>query len=68
MPEKTPRWLSLASAADALDESTKALRRKLERAAKRSDDGAIEANLGVGIRGRKLGRLWKVCFSDGWLR
>jgi hypothetical protein len=64
---KTPRWLSLASAAATLNETPKALRNKLERAARRANDGAIEAELNGGVRGRKLGRLWKVRLSESWL-
>ncbi len=62
-----PHWLSLGTAAERLDETTKALRSKLERAARRAADGAIVAELEGGVRGRKLGRLWKVRLEGGWL-
>jgi hypothetical protein len=53
------RWLSVQSAADILGLTPAALRKSLDRRAVRSPDGAIEAELD-GVRGRKLGRLWRV--------
>jgi len=58
-------WLPLLTAAEHLGESADSLRKKLERASKRSVDGVVEAELD-GITARKLGRLWKLRLSDGW--
>jgi hypothetical protein len=58
-------WLPLLKAAAHLGESPDSLRKKLERASKRSPDGVIEAVLD-GITARKLGRLWKLRLADGW--
>jgi hypothetical protein len=55
----------LLTAAEHLGESVDSLRKKLERASKRSVDGGVEAELD-GLRARKLGRLWKVRLSSGW--
>jgi hypothetical protein len=38
----------------------------LERRAVKAVDGGIEANVD-GVRARKLGRLWRVRFSEAWL-
>ena len=58
-------WLPLLNAAEHLGESADSLRKKLDRASRRSTDGAVESQLS-GITGRKLGRLWKVRLSPGW--
>jgi len=63
-PNSQP-WLSLLTAAEHLGESADSLRKKLERASVRAEDGTVEANLD-GIRARKLGRLWKIRLSAGW--
>lgn len=63
----SPRWLSVANAADILDLTPTALRRTLERRAVRSPDGSVEADLD-GVRARKFGRLWRVFLDEGWLR
>jgi hypothetical protein len=60
-----PSWLPLLAAAQHLGESADSLRKKLERAAVKSADGGVEAELD-GLRARKLGRLWKVRLSDAW--
>ena len=62
----TKGWTSLARAAAALDMTDAALRRALERRAVRAPDGGIEAELD-GVRGRKLGRLWRVQLGERWL-
>jgi hypothetical protein len=59
------RWLSLQSAADILGLTAAALRKSLDRRAVRSADGGIEAEID-GVRGRKLGRLWRVMLSPAW--
>jgi hypothetical protein len=58
-------WTSLDRAAQALGMSAPALRKALDRRAARVADGGIEAEL-HGVRGRKLGRLWRVTFSAAW--
>ena len=59
------RWISLQSAADLLGLTATALRKSLDRRAMRRPDGGIEAELD-GVRGRKLGRLWRVTLSPAW--
>jgi hypothetical protein len=59
------RWLSLPVAATHLGASPDALRRMLERRAVRAPDGCTEAEVD-GVRGRKLGKLWKVRLSAAW--
>ncbi len=59
------RWVSLQAAAEILGLSAPALRKTLERRAVRVVDGAIEAEVD-GVRGRKLGRLWRVMLSSAW--
>ncbi len=60
-------WISIARAAEILDETTETLRKKLQRA-KRSvaADGVVEVSID-GIRARRLGRHWKVQLSAGWM-
>ncbi len=58
-------WLGIHRAAEVLDEDAESLRKKLERASKRHADGHVEAEIN-GIRGRKLGHLWKVRLPSGW--
>jgi hypothetical protein len=60
------RWISLQSAADLLGLTPAALRKALDRRAARAVDGGIEAELD-GVRGRKLGRLWRVALSPAWM-
>ena len=63
----TAIWMSLEEAAPRLGVSTEALKKRLQLVAKRSTtDGAIEARPAPGIKGRKLGRFWRVCLSEGW--
>jgi len=50
-----------------LGESPESLRKKLVRASRKTADGVVEAEFD-GTRARKLGRIWKVRFSRGWLR
>lgn len=49
-----------------LGTSPDALRRMLERRAVKAADGGIEADVN-GVRGRKLGRIWRVRLSEAWL-
>lgn len=66
MTSSTPlRWISLQSAADLLGLTAAALRKSLDRRAVRTPDGGIEAEID-GVRGRKLGRLWRVTLSCAW--
>lgn len=60
-----PTWLGIPRAAELLDEEPESLRKKLERVARKGADGQIESDLS-GLRGRKLGRLWKVQIPAGW--
>jgi len=64
--EARPLWCSLPAAAALLGMAPEALRRSLERHAVRAPDGGTEASLD-GVRGRKLGRCWRVSLSDRWL-
>jgi hypothetical protein len=59
------RWLSLHAAAELLGLTPAALRKSLDRRAMRRPDGGIEAEID-GVRGRKLGRLWRVTLSPAW--
>ncbi len=63
--EAPVQWLSVQSAADLLGLTAAALRKSLDRRAVRSPDGGVEADLD-GVRGRKLGRLWRVALSAAW--
>ena len=66
MTSPTPlRWISLQSAADLLGLTAAALRKSLDRRSVRTSDGGIEAEID-GVRGRKLGRLWRVTLSCAW--
>lgn len=60
-----PRWLSLAAAAVSLDMRPGALRRTLERRARRAADGVVEAAFD-GIRARKFAGRWRVRLGPGW--
>ena len=60
------RWMAVRDAANLLALTEEALRKALERAAVRAPDGGTEAHLD-GVRGRKLGRRWRVQLSDAWL-
>jgi hypothetical protein len=60
------RWVGLQKATEILGEpSPKALRKKFDRASKRTQDGGVEANVS-GVRARKFGRMWKVQLSAAW--
>ncbi len=58
-------WLGIQRAAELLDEDPESLRKKLERAAKRTPEGHVESEID-GVRGRKFARLWKVQLPPGW--
>lgn len=64
-PRVPLRWLTLHDAAQVLGLSSAALRKQLERRARRASDGGIEANID-GVRARKFGKLWRVSFGEGW--
>ena len=59
------RWISTAEAAGVLGIDEVTLRRKCDRGARKTLDGAIEASFD-GIRARKLGRLWRLLLGAGW--
>ena len=68
---RTPLLLALlcdATRSGLEPASTRAalIRASLERHAVRAPDGVIEATID-GVRARKLGRLWRVAFSERWL-
>lgn len=66
-PPKQPAfWMTVEQGAVVLAMSSEALRRSLERKAVRAPDGGVEASWD-GIRGRKLGRLWRVSLSERWM-
>lgn len=60
------RWLCIARAASIIDSTPGALRRALERRARRDADGVVRAELD-GIRARKLGGRWRVLLGAEWL-
>lgn len=60
-------WMSVRAAATMLGFTAVSLRRAIERNARRSVDGTIEASFD-GLRARKLGRTWRVQLSDAWAR
>jgi hypothetical protein len=59
------RWYALRDAAHALGLSPGALRKLLERRAKRSRDGATEATVD-GVKARKFANRWRVSFGEAW--
>ena len=59
-------WMTVEQGAVVLAMSSEALRRSLERKAVRAPDGGVEASWD-GIRGRKIGRLWRVTLSERWM-
>jgi hypothetical protein len=61
------RWVSLRSAAEALDMAPTALRRTVERRARLAEDGGIEASFD-GIRARKFAGRWRVNLGPIWTR
>jgi len=59
------RWLTVRDAAAALSMRPEALRRALERRARRAPDGGTEADID-GVRGRKFARHWRVRLAGPW--
>ena len=62
-PPKNPPGGKLHSpkeAAPRLDLTVTALRARLQNAAQRGADGSIEAHLGAGVVGYKLGHHWRI--------
>lgn len=57
--------MSLEKAASHLGLNAAALRKTLERRALRAADGGTEAEF-HGVSARKLGRRWRVRFSEAW--
>ena len=64
--KKPSSWVSLARAAEILDESPSGLRKKLDRASSRDEHGLVHAEL-AGLKARKFGKLWKIRLDRGWL-
>jgi hypothetical protein len=60
-------WMPLRAAAWRLGMSPGSLRKALERRAKRTPDGGIEAELD-GLRARKLANRWLVSLGPYWAR
>lgn len=60
------RWLCLARAASVIDSTPGALRRAIERRARKEADGVVRAEFD-GIRARKLGGRWRVLLGAEWL-
>jgi hypothetical protein len=60
----TARWVSLCVAAEILGLTPDALRKVVERNARRDENG-VTAQFN-GIQARKLGRHWRVYLSDAW--
>jgi len=61
-----PRWLGIPRAAPIIGMTDGALRRAIERRARRRYDGSLEAVFD-GIRARKLGGRWRVLIGDAWM-
>jgi hypothetical protein len=59
-------WVGVEEAAAFLGVPAVTLRRSLERTARRSNDGAVTAQVD-GITARKLGRLWRLWLDAGWI-
>jgi hypothetical protein len=59
------RWYTLLEAARLLSFSPAALRRRLERRARRTPDGGTEAEVD-GVKARKFGNRWRVSFNTAW--
>lgn len=64
-PPGPSKWYALRDAAQVLGTSPAALRKLLERRAKRGRDGATEAVVD-GVRGRKFANRWRVSFGEAW--
>lgn len=65
-PPATSQWLRLSEAARLLSMSEDGLRKALERRAVLAPDGVVEAEMD-GVRGRKLGRGWRVRLGARWV-
>lgn len=64
-PPRDAAWISTEHAARVLGLTAVALRRALDRNARRAPDGVTEARVN-GVRGRKWGRQWRVALGEGW--
>lgn len=60
------QWYALRDAAQILAISPGALRKLLERRARRAADGGVEASLD-GVRARKFTNRWRVSFGKPWV-
>lgn len=58
-------WVSIEVAADVLGITPDALRKSIDRRARKMPDGGIEAHVD-GLRARKFGRRWKVQRDGAW--
>ena len=59
------RWYPLRDAASFLAVTPAALRKQLERHARRAKDGGTEALIN-GVRARKFANRWRVSFDETW--
>jgi hypothetical protein len=64
--EQVARWYPLRDAASILGVSPDALRKQIERNARRAPDGGIEALID-GVRARKFANRWRVSFGKPWM-
>jgi hypothetical protein len=64
-PRPAGAWTSVERTAAFLDVPVVTLRRAIERAARRREDGTVVAQLD-GITARKLGRVWRVWLDGAW--
>lgn len=58
-------WTSVERAAAFLGVTAVTLRRAIERASRRREDGSVVAQVD-GITARKLGRVWRVWLDGAW--
>jgi len=59
------RWLSVDQAAAILGVPALALRRALQRSARRCPDGSTHAHID-GVHARRFGRRWRVWLDSAW--
>lgn len=58
-------WYTVPDAAGFLSISADGLRKRLERNARTTANGGIEAEID-GVRGRKFGNQWRVALGPSW--
>jgi hypothetical protein len=65
-PLARARWMSVQDAAAILSVPVLTLRRAIERAARRSRDGSVEACVD-GVHARRFGRRWRLWLDAAWI-